>query len=125
VVTGKPISVGGTEGRLEATGRGAAFVTREAAARVGLPLEGARVAIQGWGNVGANLGYFLKELGCRIVAVSDLRGAIYNSKGFDPSSLTRYVEETGSVAGFPAGEQIERDDLFGVDCEILAPCALS
>jgi glutamate dehydrogenase (NAD(P)+) len=125
VVTGKPISIGGTEGRQEATGRGAAFVTREAAARIGLKTEGARVAIQGWGNVGANLGYFLKELGCRIVAVSDLTGAIYSEKGFDPSSLTRYVEETGSVAGFPAGERIERDELFGVDCEILAPCALS
>jgi glutamate dehydrogenase (NAD(P)+) len=125
VVTGKPISIGGTEGRLEATGRGAAIVTREAAGRIGLPLDGARVAIQGWGNVGSNLGVHLKELGCRIVAVSDLSGAVYNPNGIDPANLTRYVEETGSVAGFPAAEPIELDRLFEVECEILAPCALS
>jgi glutamate dehydrogenase (NAD(P)+) len=125
VVTGKPISIGGTEGRQDATGRGAAIVTRDAAARIGLPLEGARVAIQGWGNVGSSLGVYLKELGCRIVAVSDLGGAVYNPNGLDPASLSRYVEETGSVAGFPASESIPHEALFEVDCEVLAPCALS
>jgi glutamate dehydrogenase (NAD(P)+) len=125
VVTGKPISVGGTEGRLEATGRGAAFVTRDAANQIGLTLDGARVAIQGWGNVGSNLAVHLRELGCRIVAVSDLGGAIHNPGGIDPANLTRYVEETGSVAGFPSADPLEREALFEVDCEILAPCALS
>jgi glutamate dehydrogenase (NAD(P)+) len=125
VVTGKPISIGGTEGRQEATGRGAAVITREAAREIDLRLDGARVAIQGWGNVGSSLGVYLKELGCRVVAVSDLSGAIYNPAGIDPANLTRYVEETGSVAGFPAAEPLERDRLFEVECEILAPCALS
>jgi glutamate dehydrogenase (NAD(P)+) len=125
VVTGKPIAIGGTVGRREATGRGAAIIAREAARKFGVPLQGARVAIQGWGNVGANLGHFLKEMGCRIVAVTDARGGVYNARGIDPSNLSRYSEETGSVVGFPSAGALAGEDLFGVDCEILAPCALS
>jgi glutamate dehydrogenase (NAD(P)+) len=125
VVTGKPLSIGGSAGRKEATGRGAAIVTREAAPMAGVELEGARVAIQGWGNVGSALGLFLHNMGCKIVAVTDVAGGVYSPKGIDPSALTRYQEETGSVAGFPSGDALAGDELFAVECEILAPCAMS
>src|SRR5262249_8434150 len=96
-----------------------------AAPVTGVKLDGARVAIEGWGNVGRNLGHFLHEMGCRIVAASDATGAVYNPRGLDPTALSRYKQETGSVAGFPSAETITGADLFAVDCDILAPCALS
>ncbi len=125
VVTGKPLAIGGSAGRKEATGRGASIVTREAAPMAGVRLDRARVALQGWGNVGSALGQFLHEMGCRIVAVTDAAGGVYSDHGIDPANLTRYQEETGSVVGFPNADRLDREELWDVDCDILAPCALS
>jgi glutamate dehydrogenase (NAD(P)+) len=125
VVTGKPLEIGGSEGRAEATGRGCAIATRHAAARVGLPLEGARLAVQGFGNVGQPLAEFLHLDGCRVVALSDSRGAIYRESGLEPAKVARYKQETGSVVGFPGSETLSHQELLEVDCEILAPCALA
>ncbi|TAK25439.1 MAG: Glu/Leu/Phe/Val dehydrogenase [Chloroflexota bacterium] len=125
VVTGKPIEIGGSEGRAEATGRGCAIATRKAARAVGMPLEGARVAIQGFGNVGAPLAQFLHGDGCRVVALSDSRGGIYRESGLDPRAISRFKEETGSIIGFPGAERITHRELDELDCDILAPCALA
>jgi glutamate dehydrogenase (NAD(P)+) len=125
VVTGKPLEIGGSEGRAEATGRGCAIVTRHAARRVGLPIEGARLAVQGFGNVGQPLAEFLRTDGCRVVALSDSRGAIYREGGLEPAKVARYKQETGSVVGFPGSASISHQELLEVDCEILAPCALA
>jgi glutamate dehydrogenase (NAD(P)+) len=125
VVTGKPLAIGGSEGRAEATGRGCAIATREAAARMGLDLEGARVAIQGWGNVAQPLAQLLRQAGCRIVAASDSRGGVFSSAGLDPAGLGRFKQESGSVVGFPGADALSNRDLLEVDCEVLAPCALA
>jgi glutamate dehydrogenase (NAD(P)+) len=125
VVTGKPLSVGGSVGRNEATARGCVFLIREAAARLRMPLEGARVAIQGYGNVGSNAGPILAGLGCRIVAISDFSGAIYNPEGIDPRAALTHGRATGSVAGLTGAESIPREALFEVDCDILIPAALA
>jgi glutamate dehydrogenase (NAD(P)+) len=125
VVTGKPLEIGGSEGRAEATGRGCAIATRHAAERVGLALDGARLAVQGFGNVGAPLAEFLHADGCRVVALSDSRGAIHRESGLEPSKVARYKQETGSVVGFPGSEPLSHRELIEVDCEILAPCALA
>jgi glutamate dehydrogenase (NAD(P)+) len=125
VVTGKPLEIGGSEGRAEATGRGCAIATRHAAERVGLPLAGARLAVQGFGNVGQPLAEFLHMDGCRVVALSDSRGAIYRESGLEPAKVARYKQETGSLVGFPGSESLTHGDLLEVDCEILAPCALA
>ncbi len=100
VVTGKPISIGGSAGRIEATGRGVMIVAREAARHLGMPLQGARVAIQGFGNVGSIAAVALHSQGCRIIAVSDSRGGVRTDKGIDPQDLLRHKEQTGSVAGY-------------------------
>jgi len=124
VVTGKPLSIGGSEGRLEATARGAVDVIVEAARDRGLPLLGARVVVQGFGNAGQPLASFLNSLGCVIVGVGDSGGAIHNPRGLDPGALRRYKSETGSVAGFPNGESVAPADLLELPCEILVPAAL-
>jgi glutamate dehydrogenase (NAD(P)+) len=125
VVTGKPLEIGGSAGRAEATGRGCAIATREAAARMGMRLDGARVAVQGWGNVGQALAHFLHQAGCRIVAASDSRGGVFHAAGLDPTGLSSFKEETGSVVGFPGTDELSNRDLLEVDCEVLAPCALA
>jgi glutamate dehydrogenase (NAD(P)+) len=124
VVTGKPLSVGGTVGREEATGRGCALVAREAAKAVGLRLEGARVAVQGFGNVGYHAARLLHGMGARVVAVSDSRGGIYRSEGLDPEAVLRYKRETGSVAGFPNARPVTNAELLELPCDILVPAAL-
>ena len=125
VVTGKPLEIGGSEGRAEATGRGCAIATRHAAERAGLPLAGARLAVQGFGNVGQPLAEFLHMDGCRVVALSDSRGAIYRESGLEPAKVARYKQETGSLVGFPGSDSLTHGELLEVDCEILAPCALA
>ena len=124
VVTGKPIELGGSLGRKEATGRGVYTVGVEAAARIGLDLQGARVAVQGFGNVGSVAARLYAAAGARVVAVQDHAGTIYREAGFDVPALQAYVDATGSVAGFAQAEAIPNDAFWDVDCDILIPAAL-
>ena len=106
VVTGKPISMGGSRGRREATGRGLLFCVREACRHLNMPLAGARVAVQGFGNVGSVSADLLAQDGAKVVAVSDVQGAIHNPNGFDMPALLQYAAETHSVVGFPGGQPL-------------------
>ena len=124
VVTGKPVSIGGSEGRNEATGRGCVFTIQEAAKRLGLDLAGCTVAVQGFGNVGSVAARLLHDLGCRIVAVSDAEGGIADRRGLDPHRLLRHREETGSVVGFGSATEITNAELLTSECDILVPAAL-
>ena len=124
VVTGKPVSIGGSEGRNEATGRGCVFTIQQAAKRLGLDLTGSTVAVQGFGNVGATAACLLHDLGCRIVAVSDAEGGIADRRGLDPHRLLRHREETGSVVGFGDAAAISSADPLTFECDILVPAAL-
>lgn len=124
VVTGKPIHLGGSLGRREATGRGVFTVGVEAAHHIGLKIEGARVAVQGFGNVGGIAGKLFAEAGATVVAVQDHTGTIYNAAGLNVTDLLRHVAENGGVGGFPAAEAMATDAFWGVDCEILIPAAL-
>jgi glutamate dehydrogenase (NAD(P)+) len=123
VVTGKPLSIGGSEGRNDATATGVLFVTRQAAKRLGMPLRGARISIQGYGNAGAIAARLFHNEGCKIVAVSDTRGGIYNEAGLDPSAVLRYKQEKGSVIDFPQAQQVRVQDVLEVPCDILIPAA--
>src|SRR5437667_2549108 len=123
VVTGKPLSIGGSEGRNDATATGVLFVTRQAAKRLGMPLQGARVSIQGYGNAGAIAARLFHNQGCKVVAVSDTGGGIYNEAGFDPSSVLRHKQEQGSVVNFPHAQNIGVQDVLEVPCDILIPAA--
>ncbi|GAA4424722.1 Glu/Leu/Phe/Val dehydrogenase [Acidovorax lacteus] len=124
VVTGKPIHLGGSLGRREATGRGVYTVGVEAAHHIGLKIEGARVAVQGFGNVGGIAAKLFAEAGARIVAVQDHTGTIANEAGLNVTELLRHVADNGGVGGFPGAEKMEPDAFWGVDCEILIPAAL-
>jgi len=124
VVTGKPVAVGGSLGRAEATGRGVLVATREALARLNLPLKDARVAVQGFGNVGNVSAVLLHAAGARIVAVSDSRGGTRNPRGLDPLAVLRHKGESGRVSDFPDGEPIDNQELLITDCDILIPAAL-
>lgn len=123
VVTGKPLSIGGSEGRNDATATGVLFVTRRAAQRAGIPLKGARVSIQGYGNAGAIAARLFHNEGCKIVAVSDTAGGIYNSAGLDPSIVLRHKQERGSVTEYAQAEKIGVQDVLEVPCDILIPAA--
>ena len=123
VVTGKPLSIGGSEGRNDATATGVLFVTRQAARRLGMPLKGARVSIQGYGNAGSIAARLFHNEGCKVVAVSDTRGGIYNESGLDPAAVLRYKQEQGSVKGFPLAQTIGVQDVLEVPCDILIPAA--
>ncbi|MCZ6755244.1 MAG: Glu/Leu/Phe/Val dehydrogenase, partial [Gemmatimonadetes bacterium] len=124
VVTGKPIEMGGSLGRREATGRGCMIMAREAMHVRGIPIEGARVAIQGFGNVGSVTATLLAELGCRIVAISDKSTALYNPDGIDVVDAVNWVERHRYLSGYPAAEVIPGPDLLTVDCDVLIPAAL-
>ncbi|TMD00095.1 MAG: Glu/Leu/Phe/Val dehydrogenase [Chloroflexi bacterium] len=123
VVTGKPLSIGGSEGRNDATATGVLFVTRQAAKRIDMPLQGARVSIQGFGNAGSIAARLFHNEGCKIVAVSDTHGGIYNESGFEPSSVLRHKQEWGSVVGFPRAQAVGVHDVLEVPCDILIPAA--
>jgi glutamate dehydrogenase (NAD(P)+) len=123
VVTGKPLSIGGSEGRNDATAMGVLFVTRQAARRLGMSLQGARVSIQGYGNAGSIAARLFYNEGCKIVAVSDTRGGIYNEGGFDPAAVLRHKQETGTVIGFTGAQQVGVRDVLEVPCDILIPAA--
>jgi len=124
VVTGKPVDLGGSLGRREATGRGVFTVGSEAAQHIGLDISTARVAVQGFGNVGGVAGKLFAEAGARVVAVQDHGGTIYREAGLDVPSLLKHVALTGSVAGFEEAEVLADDLFWEVDCEVLIPAAL-
>lgn len=123
VVTGKPLSIGGSEGRHEAVGRGCACVIKTASAELGVQLQGARVAVVGFGSVGTAVSQFLGADGARVIAVADSTGGVYDEKGLDTTQLRHHKAERGSVRGFPGARTIERDAVVGVDCDILVLCA--
>jgi len=124
VVTGKPVSLGGSRGRAEATARGCQFVIREAARLLDISLAGARVAVQGYGNAGSIAARLLHEDGARIIAISDSRGGAFNRNGLDPVAALRHKAETGSVAGLAGSDTISNQELLEVDCDVLVPAAL-
>ena len=124
VVTGKPIHLGGSAGRVKATGRGVFVTGREAARRIGLDLNGARVAVQGFGNVGGSAAELFGQAGSIIVAAQDHTGTIVNSKGFDLSELIPHVAKTGGVAGFKGADSTNNEEFWDIPCDILIPAAL-
>jgi len=123
-VTGKPLDLGGSLGRVEATGRGVLFTIREAAKHLGIDMSGATVAVQGFGNVGSVAADLLYDNECRIVAVSDVRGGIQSKNGIDIKKLLTHVKRTRSVVKFPGTKPISNKDLLELDCDILVPAAL-
>jgi len=124
VVTGKPISIGGSWGRAEATARGLVYVVEEACKLKKIPLRGATIAIQGFGNAGATAARLLFEKKAKIVALSDTRGGVTNPRGIDPIKALRYKERSGTVVGVPGASRMSNDDLVTMKCDILVPAAL-
>jgi len=124
VVTGKPLSLGGSRGRREATGRGCLCVIEEALRVRNELREGLTMAIQGFGKVGSVVARLAAEKGFRIIAISDIGGAVFNAHGLDVNDLLIYARENGSVAGYPAADSLPRDDLLLLECDILVPAAL-
>jgi glutamate dehydrogenase (NAD(P)+) len=124
VVTGKPIAVGGSLGRNEATARGAVFCLQQAATVRELPLDGATVAIQGYGNAGSIAAQLLAAEGSTIVAVSDSTGGIHNPAGLDPANVSSWKQEHGTVVGFPGADVVTNEELLTLPCDILIPAAL-
>ena len=124
VVTGKPLTIGGSLGREEATARGALYCVREAVRKRQMSLQGTRVAVQGFGNVGSFLARFLAEDGATVIAVSDSSSGLHNPNGIDVQAAFAHKRETGTLAGFRGAEPISNDDLLLLDCDVLAPCAL-
>ena len=124
VVTGKPVEMGGSLGRREATGRGVMIVTREAAKHLGLDIKNATVAVQGFGNVGSVSADLLSKLGARVVAVTDWKGGVYNRDGLDIAKMIDFARQHKTIEGFPGGEPIENEQLFELEVDILVPAAL-
>ncbi|HEX4808128.1 MAG TPA: Glu/Leu/Phe/Val dehydrogenase [Bryobacteraceae bacterium] len=123
VVTGKPLELGGSLGRPEATGRGCMFVTNEALKRFGLNIENTRVVIQGFGNVGGMAARLMSEAGFKVICIAEWDAAVYNRHGLNVEALTKYRRETGSVAGFPEAEGIDKEEALLLDCDVLIPAA--
>ena len=124
IVTGKPIEMGGSLGRREATGRGVMITTREAANHLGIDIKGATVAVQGFGNVGSVSADLLHDLGAKIVAVTDWKGGVYNPAGLDIDALIGWYTKNKTVAGFPQADPLEGPKIFELDVDILIPAAL-
>ncbi len=124
VVTGKPLTVGGSLGRLEATARGALYCVIEAVEKKGLSLAGMRAAVQGFGNVGSYLALFLEQEGAKVVAVSDSGGGIYDAAGLDITSAMAHKQEHGTLEGLKGADSVTNEELLLLDCDLLAPCAL-
>lgn len=125
VVTGKPLSIGGSEGRLEATGQGVVYCIEQAADHLGVTLPGARVAVQGFGNVGEPTARLLQALGARVIAVSEEGGGVYSAEGLNLNDLLRYKQEMGTVVGAPRTQPISNADLLELECDILVPAAVA
>ena len=124
IITGKPLAIGGSLGRNEATGRGLAFTLREAAKRLGIGLQTANVAVQGFGNAGQFAAQLVEEMGAKVVAVSDSQGGVYNKNGIHIGSLRKHKEKKRSVVGFPESRSISNDEILETECTILIPAAL-
>jgi glutamate dehydrogenase (NAD(P)+) len=124
VVTGKPIVIGGSLGRREATGRGLVYCVQEACAIQKLPIQGARVVVQGFGNVGSVTATLMHELGARVIAVSDVQGGIYHHRGLDIPKLLKHQQEKQSIVDFPEGVVVTNAELLTLPCDILVPAAL-
>jgi glutamate dehydrogenase (NAD(P)+) len=124
VVTGKPLSVGGSLGREEATARGSMYCIQALAGKQGVRPQEYSVAIQGFGNVGAHLARLLHEIGVKVVAVSDSRGGVYNPKGIDVPAALAHKQERGTLSGLAHAEAVTNDELVELPCDIFAPCAL-
>lgn len=124
VVTGKPLNLGGSRGRASATSRGVVHCTRAALAEAGQPMVGTTVAIQGFGKVGAHAAEIFTEDGARVVAVSDMYGAVHNGEGLDVTALLAHVAETGSIVGFSGADAIDNDTLLALDVDVLVPAAV-
>lgn len=124
VVTGKPVQIGGSEGRYDATGMGVMFMAREALKNLGIPIDGATVVVQGFGNVGATAARYMHTQGAKVIAVSDVNGGIYNPRGIDVPDLQRYVAEHGTVIDYPGTERISNSELLEMECTVLVPAAL-
>jgi glutamate dehydrogenase (NAD(P)+) len=124
VVTGKPISLGGSHGRAEATARGCLYALREACRVQGMELKDARVAIHGCGNAGANIAHLVASDGARVVAISDSRGGVFNEGGIDVDAALRHKKKTEMLRGLKDTKEISGDDVLGVDCDILLPSSL-
>ncbi|HEX9970367.1 MAG TPA: Glu/Leu/Phe/Val dehydrogenase [Acidimicrobiales bacterium] len=124
-VTGKPLSIGGTRGHAGATSTGVLLCTRAAFSALELPFVGSRAVIQGFGKVGGPLAFLLASAGMRVVAVSDIGGAVHNPGGLDPSALADHVAHAGTVADFDGGDPIDADDIWAIECELVVPAALA
>ncbi|MDQ7793926.1 MAG: Glu/Leu/Phe/Val dehydrogenase [bacterium] len=124
LMTGKPLILGGSAGRSEATGRGCVYTCLEAMKRLGIPVEGARVVVQGFGNAGSVAARLMHERGARVIAVNDSRGSIFNGQGLEPAAVLEYKAQTGSVVGFPGAAAISNDELLQLECEVLIPAAM-
>ena len=124
IVTGKPLELGGSAGREAATGKGTAVITRETADKWGIDLKNCKVVIQGFGNVGSYAAKFLDEYGCKIIAVSDVTGGLYDSDGLDIPSLFEHNYRNGTIDGFDQGKKITNEELLALECDFLIPAAL-
>jgi glutamate dehydrogenase (NAD(P)+) len=124
VVTGKPVAIGGSRGRGGATSRGVMYMVFSTLRKLGIPIEEASIAIQGYGKVGGFAAQLLHDSGCRVVAVSDVEGGLYREKGLDPEAINRYKRESGTVVGFPGADPITNDELLEVECDVLIPAAI-
>ena len=124
IVTGKPLELGGSEGREAATGRGTAIITREAAEKWNIDLKGAKVVVQGFGNVGSYAAKFLHEYGCKIIGVSDISGGLYAPDGFDVDELFDYNYDHRTIEGYQHGKKITNEELLALECDFLIPAAL-
>jgi glutamate dehydrogenase (NAD(P)+) len=124
VVTGKPVAMGGSLGRREATGRGCLIVTRQALARLGRTVAGARVAVQGFGNVGSIAAQLMAQEGAKVIAVSDKTGGLHDPRGLDIPDVIAYAQEHRQLAGYPRAEAIGNDELLTIDCDVLVPAAM-
>ena len=124
VVTGKPVAMGGSLGRREATGRGVKIVVKEALRELGMPLNGTKIAVQGFGNVGSVAARLLEAEGLTVVAISDKTGGVYNANGIYVSEAIDWIRENRFLEGFPGGDPITNEELLEIDCDVLAPCAL-
>ena len=124
VVTGKPIAIGGSRGRREATGRGVMITVKEALREVGMPISGTRVVVQGFGNVGSVAARLMQEEGLTIVGISDKTTGIYNPKGIDVNHALEYVQQNRFLEGYTEGEAVTNEELLELECDVLVPCAL-
>ncbi len=124
VVTGKPPALGGSVARREATGRGVVSLLPSSASKVGLPVQGARVVIHGFGNVGRYAAIAAAEMGCSVVAVSDVTGGIYREDGLELNKVLQYLDENGTLDGFPDAEHVSNEELFLLPCDVLIPAAV-